>query len=84
VSTGAPAAAANKRNNFADEYIGYSFYTVNKKSFKKDLGQSLRRSAPDANGEEMATLPQRSTVGHWMMGHWMMREAYSIRSLMGL
>jgi hypothetical protein len=50
---------------------------INKKSFKKDLGQSLRRSAPEANGEEMATLPQRSTVGHWMM-----REAYSIRSLM--
>jgi hypothetical protein len=40
-------------------------------SLQKDLGQSLRRSAPDANGEEMATLPQRSTVGHWMM-----REAY--------
>jgi hypothetical protein len=34
---------------------------------KNDLGQSLHRSAPNANGVEMATLPQRSTVGHSMM-----------------
>jgi hypothetical protein len=54
-----------------------TLYT-NKKSSKKNLGQSLRRSAPNTNGVEMAALPQRSTVGHWMK-----RGVYSIRSLIG-